>query len=474
MDSTDKLERLAGLLREGMLTREEFDRQKAALLGHGRLDPQDGAPPRALGAYQFVGQIGEGGMGVVYRGRHRRETIAQTQGGDVAIKVLHAHYARNERIKGLFEREADLGVKLDHPGIVKVHELLVDAGRLALVMEFVEGRSLDAIIAQEVGPIPWPRARPMVQQLLDAVGYAHGQGVIHRDLKPENIIVTPAGTLKVLDFGIAKDLGGSGHTATGVGMGTVDYMAPEQHTDAKSVDERADVYALGLTLYEMLAGGLPWDEGLDPIGVLHRKMQGSIPPPSSRFPHIPGHIDAAVAAAIEPARDDRLASVAELAAVLGIGIESEAVVPRGVRSPASTPSERTTGLGDRATTPRTPEETRTALAADGVAHSELWLSALHISLFGLSPLVGVQYGFFAALVCYASSVGLVAFEFLLERSWVLRRSSLPYLGTEDRLHPILWVAFLTIAWPIGLPSYVATRRRIIDAARWTRLDDAGS
>ena len=195
-------------------------------------------------------------MGTVYRGRHRSPEIAARQGGEVAIKVMHPHIARNESFAERFEREASLGLKLDHPGICRVHDLVVDGGVLALVMELVEGEPLSELIGTTTGPIPWGRAWPMLEQLLDSVTYLHAQGVLHRDIKPENILVGSGGQLKLLDLGIAKDAG-SGKTKTGVGMGTVDYMAPEQHTDAGKVDERADVYALGMTLYEMLAGRLP-------------------------------------------------------------------------------------------------------------------------------------------------------------------------------------------------------------------------
>ena len=305
-DITEKLERLAGLLEKGLLTREQFDAQRDRLLAEAEqtasTNTSSSGAPRQVGAYRITGHVGDGGMGTVHRARHRSEEFAARQGGDVAVKVMHPHIARNADFAERFEREAGLGLKLEHPGICKVHELIVDDGVLALVMELVDGEPLSEIIGTRTGPIPWERAWPMFEQLLDAVAYMHGEGVLHRDIKPENVLVTSEGKLKLLDLGIAKDTG-SGKTKTGVGMGTVDYMAPEQHTDAGKVDERADVYALGMTLYEMLAGRLPWSESLDAVGVLHRKISGELPPPTDFYPDIAPEVVAVFldALAAEPA-----------------------------------------------------------------------------------------------------------------------------------------------------------------------------
>jgi serine/threonine protein kinase len=329
--TAEELERLAALLEKGLLTREQFDQQRDLLLATTSGPPPSGPPPASdpsipaqVGAYRILSPIGQGGMGAVYKGRHRSDTIADRQGGDVAIKVMHAQFARNPEFQARFEREASLGLKLDHPGIVKVHDLVMDAGTLALVMEFVEGRSLADLIGKEVGPIPWPRAWPMFEQLLDAGEYAHSQGVIHRDLKPDNVMVTPEGKLKVLDFGIAKEAGSAGMTATGSGMGTVDYMAPEQHTDAKSVDERTDVYALGMTLYEMLAGRLPWGDEVDAVGVLHRKLSGQIPPPTDFYPDIPPEVVEAMIGALAADRQGRTKGLPAFWGDLVVGVVDQA------------------------------------------------------------------------------------------------------------------------------------------------------
>jgi serine/threonine protein kinase len=316
-DVTEKLKDLVKLLDRGLLSRAEFDQQKQALLA-APSSPQGSSPnlSDSVGAYRILGELGRGGMGVVYRGKHRTAAIAKRQGGEVAIKVLHAQYAQDEVFRDRFEREASLGLKLEHPGIVKVHDLVVgEGGTLAIAMELAEGRPLSEVIGQETGPIPWDRAWPMFKQMLDAVAYAHEHKVVHRDLKPENVILSPEGQLKVLDFSIAKDMEG-GKTKTGTGMGTVNYMAPEQYTDASKVDQRADIYALGMTLYEMLAGRLPWDLNATEFQVMTLKSKGDFPSPTAFYPHIPPGVVEAVQKALKVERGDRFTEVAGMAKAL--------------------------------------------------------------------------------------------------------------------------------------------------------------
>jgi len=318
---SEELERLFSLFEKGAITREQFEAKRDRLMAEDeaastrRTSASSPGVPNQVGAYRILGHIGDGGMGSVYRGQHRNSEFAAKQGGEVAIKVMHPHVARNEDFAERFEREAGLGLKLDHPGICKVHELIVDGGMLALVMELLDGDPLSDIIGSKTGPIPWERAWPMFEQLLESVAYMHGRGVLHRDIKPENVLVTSAGRLKLLDLGIAKDTG-SGQTKTGVGMGTVDYMAPEQHTDAGKVDERADVYGLGMTLYEMLAGRLPWGDEIDALGILQNKLSGKIPPPTDFYPDISPQVVAALMAALATEREARTNSATALAAAL--------------------------------------------------------------------------------------------------------------------------------------------------------------
>ena len=218
-----------------------------------------------LGQYAVIAPLGAGGMGEVYR------ATDSTLGREVAIKVLPADVARDPERLTRFEREARLLASLNHPNIAHVygfeHALASGAATHFLAMELVEGEDLSLLIAR--GPIPLAEALPIARQIADALEAAHDKGIVHRDLKPANIKVTPDGAVKVLDFGLAKAWAGDGgssasdlsqsptllHTGTAAGMilGTAAYMAPEQ-ARGKAIDKKADIWAFGVVLWEMLTG----------------------------------------------------------------------------------------------------------------------------------------------------------------------------------------------------------------------------
>jgi len=194
--------------------------------------------------------IGRGGMGVVYKARHI--------GLDrfVAVKFLSPERAADPAFAERFAREARTQAKLNHPHIVTIHDVGEAAGSVYILMEYVEGASLrDMLLAGRITP---EVALNLVPQLCDAIQYAHDRGVVHRDIKPENVLITRDGGAKIADFGLAKsDSDAFKLTGLGERMGTAGYMAPEQWADSAKVDHRADIYSLGVLIYEMLTGDLP-------------------------------------------------------------------------------------------------------------------------------------------------------------------------------------------------------------------------
>ncbi len=198
--------------------------------------------------------LGEGGMGEVYLARH---TALDQQ---VAVKILDPEVARKSGVRERFIQEANIQAKLKHPNIVQVLTATkTDGGTPALIMEYVEGKSLSEVLELR-GALPKDDALKIMGQVLSAVGYAHRQGVIHRDLKPSNVMVMASGEVKVTDFGIAKVLGSSKLTRTGTAMGSAHYMSPEQIRRPDTVDARSDIYSLGCMFYEVLTGRPPFGD----------------------------------------------------------------------------------------------------------------------------------------------------------------------------------------------------------------------
>lgn len=277
--------------------------------------PADGILPpgtKLRGTYVIENMIGEGGMGVVYTCYH--ETLRKRY----ALKVLEPKYARIQTTRTRFLHEGSIQANLAHPHIVRVIDVIDSekeggsAGILAIVMEYVKGDSLDQIIKQR-GQLSEYDAVSTTLATLDAIGYAHHMKIIHRDLKPSNIMICNDlakeqlyNGVKVMDFGIAKVLeeGQQQLTVTGCQMGTPLYMPPEQIENARTIDERADIYALGITLYEMLCGRTPFAEYRE-FELMRAQM--SMKPPSMKNYRrdIPDRLEAIVMKALEKKRENR-------------------------------------------------------------------------------------------------------------------------------------------------------------------------
>ena len=268
--------------------------------------------------YRLVELIAEGGMGSVWRAEHPDLDEVRV------VKVLKPHLAEDAEVRKRFRIEARIQVKLGvHPHIVKVENF--DRKGLAILMEYVEGKTLAELIQLEIGKIPHERALPWMLQILSALEYAHGQAepVIHRDIKPSNIIVAASDdTARVMDFGIAKVAQAVQLTQIGSALGTSAYMAPEQFTGAGSIDQRADIYSLGVTFYEMLAGRPPF--AVDGKGDSDFKFKlahmNEVPRnPREHYGQIPVALADVVLRCLEKDPADRYQTVGELRQALGGG-----------------------------------------------------------------------------------------------------------------------------------------------------------
>lgn len=277
---------------------------------------------QVVGNYRIVAKLAAGGMGVVYRAEH--EMI----GRSVAIKVLLPEFSHKREIVDRFFNEARAASSIRHPGIIEIFDFGYHAdGHAYIVMEFLEGETLTSRL-QRRGRLSASEAVAIIRGVSGAVAAAHAKGVVHRDLKPDNIFLVPDPDMpggertKVLDFGIAKlsDLaGGDGgpslRTRTGAVMGTPTYMAPEQCRGAGSVDHRADIYALGVILYELVCGRAPFvAEGFGEIIAAH--LTAPVPAPRTFAPDLPAHLEAVLMRLLAKRPDERPGSLDEVRAAL--------------------------------------------------------------------------------------------------------------------------------------------------------------
>jgi serine/threonine protein kinase/Tol biopolymer transport system component len=281
------------------------------------------APGSRLGAYKILALIGQGGMGEVYRARDTR--LERT----VAIKILPAEFASDPDLRARFEREARVIATLDHPHICAIHDVGEHDGTPYLVMPYLEGETLAARLARTNGPLPLEQALTIAIQIADALDKAHRAGITHRDLKPANILLTKSGA-KLLDFGLAKLRGPAApismsgmtrlatptpNTAHGTILGTVHYMAPEQ-VEGRDVDARADIWALGVVLYEMVTGARPFD-GASAASVIGSILKDAPAPIVDSQPLTPAFLNHLVIRCLEKDREERWQTAHDLATELG-------------------------------------------------------------------------------------------------------------------------------------------------------------
>src|SRR5712691_9577671 len=233
------------------------------------------------GRYKVVRKLGTGGMANVY--------LAEDQelGRRVAIKMLDDRHSQDEQFVERFRREAKNVAGLSHPNIVAIYDRGEAEGTYYIAMEYLEGRTLKELLVRR-GPTPITVAIDYARQIVGAVGFAHAKGIVHRDIKPHNVVVGPDGRLKVTDFGIARS-GTSQMTEAGSIIGTAQYLSPEQ-ARGTMVDQRSDLYSVGVVLYEMLTGSVPFT-GDTPVEIAMRHLSDTPQPPSTLRPEIPPDLD---------------------------------------------------------------------------------------------------------------------------------------------------------------------------------------
>ncbi len=266
-------------------------------------------PPSRIGKYEILAELGRGAMGTVYKARDPRLDRL------VAVKMMSEELLIEEEMRGRFQREAKSAANLQHPNIVTIFDFgeLEGEGSPYIVMELLEGTSLSQLM-EEKKPERLEDRVSVIAQICRGLDYAHKRGVIHRDVKPGNIQVLPSGTAKVLDFGIALGEGSTIKTKTGLVMGTPNYMAPEQ-ISSEVVDHRADMWAVGVILYELLSGERPFTATTIP-GLVYQIVHSPPPPLDERKLGLPPRLVQVVERVLQKNPDHRFRDLAHLARTL--------------------------------------------------------------------------------------------------------------------------------------------------------------
>jgi serine/threonine protein kinase/Flp pilus assembly protein TadD len=268
--------------------------------------------PAVLGEYDLLEQIGAGGMGEVYRARHRR------LGKMVALKVILPTRLTSPNALARFRREVEAVGQLDHPHLVEAYDAGEQDGVVYLVLKLIEGIDLYRLVQQR-GPLPAAEACDLVRQAALGLQHLHERGLVHRDIKPSNLMRTPAGTVKVLDLGLARlrsSLGAEELTTPNMVMGTPDYLAPEQIDDAAAADIRADLYGLGATLYYLLTGKAPFAHHQDALAKLKAHGMETVQDVRALRPEVPESVAALVARLLAKQPEQRFATPQQLADAL--------------------------------------------------------------------------------------------------------------------------------------------------------------
>ena len=260
-----------------------------------------------VGNYKIIDKIGEGGMGAVFKG------VDLMLEREVAIKMLRPELARQPNVVERFRTEAVTLAKLNHSNVATLHSFFRQGDDFFMVMEFVRGKTLDDVIRAQ-GAMQCNRAIELFCMALEGIDHAHKMGIVHRDIKPANMMLTETGSIKVMDFGIARVLGTDRLTKAGHLIGTVEYMSPEQ-VRGEETDARSDIYSLGILLYEMLTGRVPFTSTSE-YELMRCQIEDAPAPPRTHAPHIPLPVEQAIMRSLAKKREARYQSAGEFRVML--------------------------------------------------------------------------------------------------------------------------------------------------------------
>ena len=327
----------------------------------------EGLIGKTIGRYQITEHLGRGGMAEVYK------AFQPSLDRYVAIKIMHAFLADDKDFRTRFEREAKFIATLRHPNIVQVHDFVVEGGQYYMVMEFIDGVTLRSMLEMMHERGEWltlDDAVTIVLSVGSALRYAHERGMLHRDVKPANVMITHDGHVILTDFGIAKILSATHLTASGAMVGTPSYMSPEQGM-GQAGDERSDIYSLGVMLYQLAVGRLPYDADT-PLAVVLKHINEPLPVPRALKPDLPEGVERVVVKALAKNPDDRYPTVAEMMADLkrALGLPADVTPTDSMKAGSAVKLAGTTVVGRvGAATPQPGRATSSATVARAGASS---------------------------------------------------------------------------------------------------------
>ncbi|NBV09570.1 MAG: serine/threonine protein kinase [Flavobacteriia bacterium] len=285
--------------------------------------------------YRIEKVIGEGGMGTVYLASHTKIPNRVS-----AIKVLKSNFLQNENLKNRFRREMEIMAGMTHENIVKLEQFDEDDLGMYLIMEYFKGVEIDDYLKNKIGVFPEEKAVPLMIQILKAFSFAHKKGIVHRDIKPGNILINQeANQVKVLDFGIAKmkdDI--SMQTKSGAQIGTVFYMSPEQ-VHGKELDARSDIYALGVTFYQMLTGINPYHDLNTEYEIYNKITKEDLPDPREIYPGVSERMVNILRKSLAKAPEDRFQTCDDFILALQGDVEVKPISKTGIEPPVEIPEK---------------------------------------------------------------------------------------------------------------------------------------